>query len=726
MDHVGAGNRSPLQTRARRRRVRPLAATLGLLVGAALLPLQAQAADPLVQDWPMFHRDIGHSGVSDETTIGAAAAPGLTLDWQASLGAPSYSSPAVAWNAQLGKRVAYVGNNAGALQAFDALTGQRIWWFRAGAAISSSVAIDGNVAYFGSNDHNLYALNAATGAELCHFPSGGVIASSPMVANPDGTGKIVYFGDNGLTGSDDGGDEWAVHAVDPSDAFPDCTESWRFSSFGDPKAGSWSPPAYGVDSAGRPTLVFGGSSPDNAVYAVDARTGELAWRYQTQVFAMDNDVGAGATISPPGVNGFADGVAYVTGKDAITFALNLKTGALIWQFSLRTAFGTAAGSPRSTAALVGNTLYLGYGAGVLALNATTGTKVWSTQQVGGRTQGIVSSPAVSGGAGDRVMFAGDFDGIVYGFAASTGARVWTYPTGALIYGSPAISAGHMYITSSTGSLYAFGLGGSSSAKPESVIGSPADGAVLAYPGTKLTASGSASDDVGVASVLVAVKNKNTNKYWDGATKQWTSIFTQNQAALGTPGGASTSWSFSFPMPTAGGPFLLQAEAQDGDGQLDPTPATSNFQVTGLGSPPETTITSPRLKQIFTFPGGIRQSFDVTASGGATDTAGTLPGVHRVNVIVLNIEHNEYFCGSPGCGGGGGESSSWTPFFTSVPATLASPDATSTGWSLTFPVYDHPHDYRVTAWAIDRDGQADQTRAKVTRFCVRDPGVTACG
>jgi len=56
--------------------------------------------------------------------------------------------------------------------------------------------------------------------------------------------------------------------------------------------------------------------------------------------------------------------------------------------------------------------------------------------------------------------------------------------------------------------------------------------------------------------------------------------------------------------------------------------------------------------------------------------------------------------------------------------LASPDATSTGWSLTFPVYDHPHDYRITAWAIDRDGQADQTRAKVARFCVLDPGM-AC-
>ncbi len=714
-----------MRSRRVHRRLRTLLMTSATVaLGLVVAPAPVGAAVPLVQDWPMFHRDAQHSGVSDETTIGAASAPGLSIDWQASLGAPSYASPAVAWNAQLGRRMVYVGNNAGAMQAFDALTGQRIWWFKAGAAISSSVAIDGNVAYFGSNDHKLYALDAATGAEICHFSSGGVIASSPMVVNPDGTGKVAYFGDNGLTGSDDGGHEWAVHAVDATDAFADCSQDWVFSGFNDPDSGSWSPPAFGVDSAGRPTVVFGGSSPDNAVYAVDARTGQLAWRYQTQVFAMDNDVGAGATISAPGVNGFADGVAYVTGKDAITHALNLKTGELLWQFSLRNAFGTAAGAPRSTASLVGNTLYLGYGAGVLALNATTGTKVWSTQQVGGRTQGIVSSPAVSGAAGDRVMFAGDFSGVIYGFAATSGARVWTYPTGALIYSSPAISAGHVYITGANGSLYAFGLGGSSSAKPDTAIGSPADGSVLPYPGSPMTVSGTASDDIGVGSVLVSVKNKNTNKYWDAGTRTWTSIFTQNPAALvGASGDPSVSWSLNFPMPNSGGLFLLQAEAQDTDGQLDPTPAVSNFQVTGLGSPPDTTITSPKLKQIFRFPGGVPQSFNITATGAATDTGGTNPGVRRVNVIVLNIDHNEYFCGAPGCGGG--ESSSWTPVFTTVQAVLASPDATSTDWSLTFPVYDHPHDYRITAWAIDRDGQADQTRAKVSRFCVLATGVTTC-
>jgi hypothetical protein len=40
-------------------------------------------------------------------------------------------------------------------------------------------------------------------------------------------------------------------------------------------------------------------------------------------------------------------------------------------------------------------------------------------------------------------------------------------------------------------------------------------------------------------------------------------------------------------------------------------------------------------------------------------------------------------------------------------------------------YDHPHSYYVTAWAVDLDGEADQTHAQVSRFCVNDAGNTSC-
>jgi hypothetical protein len=43
--------------------------------------------------------------------------------------------------------------------------------------------------------------------------------------------------------------------------------------------------------------------------------------------------------------------------------------------------------------------------------------------------------------------------------------------------------------------------------------------------------------------------------------------------------------------------------------------------------------------------------------------------------------------------------------------LASPKATATAWTTRFPTYDHPHTYRIAAWATDLDGQPDTSKAQ---------------
>src|SRR5262249_49287721 len=151
---------------------------------------------------------------------------------------------------------------------------------------------------------------------------------------------------------------------------------------------------------------------------------------------------------------------------------------------------------------------------------------------------------------------------------------------------------------------------------------------------------------------------------------------------------------SFPVPAAGGPVTAQADAVDAGGQTDPTPVLVPFTETALGNPPETTITTPVFKQVFFFPNG-RNSFPITIAGTATDTAGTKPGVKKVQVTVLNIEHAEYYCGPAGCPGLPGVF--WRAQFISFLATLVTPNATSTSWQTSFPTYDHPHKYRITAW-----------------------------
>ena len=189
---------------------------LAALGVALVVPTQAGAGD-----WSMFHRTPGHSGVTPETTLGSAAAPSLGARWMANTGAGVFGSPVVATDRALG-RVAYVGNQAGTMSAYDADTGDRIWARDLPAAIASTPAVKNGVVYFGAHDHWFYALDAATGAVRCKMHTGGIVSSSPVLANPDGKGIVAYFGDNGLSGNDDGGRLWAVNGVSPN-ASEDCS-----------------------------------------------------------------------------------------------------------------------------------------------------------------------------------------------------------------------------------------------------------------------------------------------------------------------------------------------------------------------------------------------------------------------------------------------------------------------------------------------------------------------
>ncbi|HEY0388830.1 MAG TPA: PQQ-binding-like beta-propeller repeat protein [Gaiellales bacterium] len=679
------------------------------VLAAAVLLAAAPAAG--ADTWPMFHHDGTHTGLSSETAISSANASTLGVNWQVNTGSQARTSPVVAHSAALGKDLVYEGSDNGIVSAYDAVTGARVWWHKVGATVNSTPAYAGGRIWFGSSDKFLYALNADTGAQVCRFSTGGVISTSPTVV-----GNVVYFGDNGLTGGDDGGRFWAVTTG--------CVKKWVFTGFGVPAGsastvGSWSPPAYATDANGRNLIVFGSSSPEGAVYALNAGTGALVWRFATQHFGLDEDVGAGPTISAPGVNGIAGGAVYVAGKDNIMYALDLTTGAKLWEYSTR-LLDPANTWMRSTAALVGRTVYVGYGAGVLALDAVTGAKVWTTQDGGLTTGEVVSSPALAGPPSARVVMAGDMNGVVYAFAPATGALLWSYDTQTLIYASPVFADGAVYIASANGYLYSFLPGGPTSARPSTLISSPANNAAVANPGSQQI-TGSASDETAVARVDVAVKMNNL--WWDASTKTWGPAFTANQATLAAPGAPSTTWSFAFPVPSAGGPVTVQADAVDADGQYDPTPSLIRFTESPLGSPPDTAIGQPVANQVFAFPNG-RQTFPIAISGTAVDTAGTHPGVLKVQVAVLNVEHGEYYCGPAGCPSQPGVF--WQAQYTSFKATLGNSNATSTSWQTTFPTYDHPHKYRITAWATDLDHQIDTSKAVVQRICVRDPGdATPC-
>jgi outer membrane protein assembly factor BamB len=413
----------------------------------------------------MFAHDPLHSGVSPNATIGASHVPAAAPRWSATIGtgdAPVYSSPAVAYDGALGEALVYEVNGAGVTDAFNAATGHLVWTQDVGGSVQSSPAVAGITVYFGDVNGILWALNATTGAVQCSFrlpivpPEDvpGRVQASPVVGQVDGTGPVVFFGDEGERETVNAGHEWAVTGV--GNTAGACRQKWAFNGFADKgsgkvQSGSWSSPALVKDRAGTWLLLFGSTNPDDAVYALDAQTGAEVWRFQTLSKGFDLDVGAGPTISAPGVNGFGNGVVYIEGKDDIEYALNLSTGAEDWSFNLAAASGITDVNAESVADLVGNTLYQAYAGYVYAFNASTGAKRWRTAA---RVGIPFASPSISGAPGEQVLFIGDLSGGEHAFRLRDGAPVWSVHEAAPVISTVAVADNLIYFAAGP-TLYAF-------------------------------------------------------------------------------------------------------------------------------------------------------------------------------------------------------------------------------------------------------------------------------
>jgi outer membrane protein assembly factor BamB len=451
-----------------------IAVTIGSASAAAL----HSAAPPTGDRWATFGHDSAHSGVSTDTTIAGSSASSLTQRWSGSLGSTvAQASPAVAYNGKLGETLVFDVNSTGVVSAFNAETGALVWQRSIGSDVASSPAVYKSTVYVGTLDGKLEALSSATGAVRCTFTlpviapatSPGRLFSAPVVRDVDGTGPTVFIGDAGIGKTDSAGHFWAITGV--GNTAGGCNEKWSYNNW--PNKGTtglltgvWDEPALVPNRGGTWEVIFGTSNPDQSVYALDAVNGSRLWRFHTLNTGLDDeDVGAGPTIGLPGRNGFADGVVYVDGKDGIEYALDLLTGKKIWSFTLGPGSDAAYGV--SEAALTGKTLVVCYAASVFALNSTTGTEIWAAAPgtTGNASRGgaryavpgatIQSSPAISGPAGDQVVFVGDDAGTEYGLRVQDGAQVFAAAKSGQLQASAVVADGMLYFTAG-GAFYAYG------------------------------------------------------------------------------------------------------------------------------------------------------------------------------------------------------------------------------------------------------------------------------
>lgn len=333
------------------------------------------------------------------------------------------------------------------------------WQFHTAGQIISSPVVAAGIVYFGSNDHHLYALDLEAGTQKWKFKSEGRIPSTPAVAN-----GLVFF----LSYDSN------FYAVDAATG----TLKWKFATGGErrfaakhihgsePAAETMPDPFdfFLSSPAVAGELVYFGSSDGN-VYALDAATGSLKWKFKT------GDV----VHSSPAI---AAGTVYVGSWDTYLYALDAETGKEKWRFKTGEDHDiyNQVGIQASPAVSKGIVYFGCRDSKFYALDADSGRQLWAFDNKG---SWVINSPAVLGG---KVYFATSDSGLFRVLDAKSGAALYSidfdhWP----MFSSPAIAGNMLYLGSDHGRLLAIDLASQKLAWQFATDGAKANSAALTKP-----------------------------------------------------------------------------------------------------------------------------------------------------------------------------------------------------------------------------------------------------
>ncbi len=289
------------------------------------------------------------------------------------------------------------GTGTSGVYAYDAATGKPLWTFNTPGAVHNTPLYHDGVVYAATGDRAFYAIDAKTGKQLWKLS----IPSYDSVSSPILSGNLVYFG---------GAHPYAVYAVDiathkvvwqtalphvigaTDDCTPAVTNGLVYIE------GATNPPGKTYTA-----LPSTGTPVGQKLFALDARTGKIAWSF---------DEGLG-----------------------------------------HTPFFYAASTPT----VVGGAVYFGSDvtASFYAVDAKTGVQRWAYHV------GAWSLPHTIGESGtvhDGIVWTGTRGGVLLGLRASDGSVAYKKQLKAAIYaGSPAVVDNTLIVPSSTGQILAFSI-----------------------------------------------------------------------------------------------------------------------------------------------------------------------------------------------------------------------------------------------------------------------------
>jgi PKD repeat protein len=239
--------------------------------------------------------------------------------------------------------------------------------------------------------------------------------------------------------------------------------------------------------------------------------------------------------------------------------------------------------------------------------------------------------------------------------------------------------------------------------PAVVVPPVATPTVQVTPGGQLTFTGTASDPGALQNVQITLQNTSTHESLanDGT---WSASnipgrYRISPLDIGTP---TYKWSYTTPFVANPGQYVFTVRAVDELGLTTPA-ANRAALIVNVEYPGDT---FPDTALSFTGTDQTPQVLHVDLSGSATDDK----GVSAVKIAVYNNRTGQYVQPNTTLG----------PTFALLPATLASPGATSTTFTagLDLPAAG---DYTVTAYAVDTAGQADPVSTGATARYLVFPG-----
>ncbi|WP_423146273.1 PQQ-binding-like beta-propeller repeat protein [Rubrolithibacter danxiaensis] len=338
--------------------------------------------------WAMFHGCETHCGIYPSKNYQGFNG----LSWKFKTAGKIFSSPAVF------EGVVYVGSEDKNLYAIDVENGNLLWRFKTGGAVHSSPAVFKNTVYFGSYDGYYYALDTKTGKEKWKFKTGG----------EKKVGGKAYW------------------TMKPADMYMEDLYDYFLSS-----------PVINKDDK-HLTVYFGSS--DGNMYALDAESGELKWKFKTN----------GIVRSSPAL---ADNTLYFGSWDTYMYALDAYTGKEKWKFKTGDdpQYHLMEGI-ESSPAYDDGAIYFGSRDGYFyALDAGSGKLVWKYSANG---SWVVNTAAVK----DRIVYFGTSDSFLFlALDAKTGKEKYHFKANGYLYSSPAIAGNALYFGDYTGKLYALNL-----------------------------------------------------------------------------------------------------------------------------------------------------------------------------------------------------------------------------------------------------------------------------